>query len=118
MNLLSEFHLFSGLAQLSFNHRPSAFRFSSNMFGLPSESVMYVVPSMPLPAQIGAGLYFICDLKSASTAYQVFSFLKQNINYSAKNLSRSRSQFISVRKVSESLNRPIQPNQINFTKKL
>jgi hypothetical protein len=79
---------------------------------------MYAAPSMPLPAQIGAGLYFICDLKSTSAAHQVFSFLEQNINYSAKNLNRSRSQFIFVSKVSESPDRPIQPNQINFTKKL
>ena len=39
-------HLLSGFAQLSFSHSPSALRSTLKTFGLPSESVLYDVPSV------------------------------------------------------------------------
>jgi hypothetical protein len=45
MNSLLGFHLLSGFAQLSFNHRPSSLRSRLKTLGLPFESVLYDLPS-------------------------------------------------------------------------
>ena len=121
-NSLSRFHLFVGFAQLLSSQKPSSFRFTLNTFGLPSESVLYAAPSISPPAQMpigkGATLYFIREQDSASVAYQVNFFLRQNANHSAESLNRPRSQFTLAGKVSKSLNHSMQPIQINNTKKL
>lgn len=84
-NSLSGFHLFSGLAQLSFNQRPLSLRSRLNTFGLPLRSVMYITPSMPLSFECSQDCILLVIFKSTSAIYQVFFFFLVSCKYSKCN---------------------------------
>ena len=98
-NLLSAFHLFSGLAWLPFSFNWSPFEFRLNTFGLPSRSIMCPEPSLATARLIPLnekriGCILLGSITPPAPHTKLISFWRRNINHSARSRNRLRSQSI------------------------